>query len=721
MIDALSDFQSEHPERFLFGASVAPFAKSLDYPEEEWESDFQKMKELNITAVRCYVAWDRVEQKEGELDFHAYDHLCDLGLKYGIGIILNLGGVFSCLTGVYPPQWLVRKYGCKPPKPTPTAVAENASPRISICLDNPLYRRKAFAFMETVVKRYAENRAVIGWMSWNEPALPFCYCQDTQKRFRKWLQDKYNGNLAELNRVWGTEFPINYESWEEVQAPAGFGFTGGGLNAWRDWHLFTHWRLADAMGAIRDIVHKFDALQRPVTSNLVYSLAYYRHTMANLNLDMAGGALDVVGLSFYTRAHTGDTFDPLHKAYCLSRYRSVSREPSRRMWILETEAGPNVRQITEPQRKLNHWMALAHNVKCFLLWIYRCRYSDNQVGNFNMMAWDGSVTNRARYNGEFSKMLQSHGRLLNNVSVGRTAAVFAPELQSILTLATHGGGLVPNLESAAKELEVCTRSLKGAYKFLWDRNIPADFISEWNLRDMNQYKLILLPMTENMTPEWAEAIRQYVEQGGTVIAESPFAFKDGDNFLHGRAPIFGLEEVFGAWTNDREGRESAPKMVFDNGGTADVFFYWHEWHLAGAQVLAKYETGTPAIVANRYGKGLAVMAGTEIFRQYFSEPQEATTALLERLATEAGATPTARVLVNGDDSAGGLVEVAKLDGTEGTVYIILNHNEEERLVEIFLKDADGLTDLETGRPFDGKAFVMPPLGGRALYRENVRK
>lgn len=575
--------------------------------------------------------------------------------------------------------------------------------------------------METVVKRYAENRAVIGWMSWNEPALPFCYCQDTQKRFRKWLQDKYNGNLAELNRVWGTEFPINYESWEEVQAPAGFGFTGGGLNAWRDWHLFTHWRLVDAMGAIRDIVHKFDALQRPVTSNLVYSLAYYRHTMANLNLDMAGGALDVVGLSFYTRAHTGDTFDPLHKAYCLSRYRSVSREPSRRMWILETEAGPNVRQITEPQRKLNHWMALAHNVKCFLLWIYRCRYSDNQVGNFNMMAWDGSITNRARYNGEFSKMLQSHGRLLNNVSVGRTAAVFAPELQSILTLATHGGGLVPNLESAAKELEVCTRSLKGAYKFFWDRNIPADFISEWNLRDMNQYKLILLPMTENMTPEWAEAIRQYVEQGGTVIAEGPFAFKDGDNFLHGRAPIFGLEKVFGAWTNDREGRESAPKMVFDNGGTADVFFYWHEWHLAGAQVLAKYETGTPAIVTNRYGKGLAVMAGTEIFRQYFSEPQEATTALLERLAAEAGAMPTARVLVNGDDSTGGLVEVAKLDGTEGTVYIILNHNEEERLVEVFLKDADGLKDLETGQPFDGKAFVMPPLGGRALYKENVRK
>ena len=93
MNDALSDFQAEHPERFLFGASVAPFAKSLDYPEEEWEADFQKMKELNITAVRCYVAWDRVEQKEGELDFHAYDHLCDLGVKYGIGIILNLGGV----------------------------------------------------------------------------------------------------------------------------------------------------------------------------------------------------------------------------------------------------------------------------------------------------------------------------------------------------------------------------------------------------------------------------------------------------------------------------------------------------------------------------------------------------------------------------------------------------------------------------------------------------
>ena len=115
------------------------------------------------------------------------------------------------------------------------------------------------------------------------------------------------------------------------------------------------------------------------------------------------------------------------------------------------------------------------------------------------------------------------------------------------------------------------------------------------------------------------------------------------------------------------------------------------------------------------------MAGTEIFRQYFSEPQEATTALLERLATEAGAAPTARVLVNGDDSAGSLVNVARLDGTEGTVYIILNHNEEERLVEIFLLDADGLKDLETGEPFDGKAFVLPPLGARALFKENVTK
>ena len=50
----------------------------------------------------------------------------------------------------------------------------------------------------------------------------------------------------------------------------------------------------------------------------------------------------------------------------------------------------------------------------------------------------------------------------------------------------------------------------------------------------------------------------------------------------------------------------------------------------------------------------------------------------------------------------------------------MNHNEEERLVEVFLTE-DGLTDMETGEPFDGKAFVLPPLGGRALFKENVTK
>lgn len=38
-------------------------------------------------------------------------------------------------------------------------------------------------------------------------------------------------------------------------------------------------------------------------------------------------------------------------------------------------------------------------------------------------------------------------------------------------------------------------------------------------------------MQEHMSAELAEKFREYVANGGTVIAESPFAFRDTDGML----------------------------------------------------------------------------------------------------------------------------------------------------------------------------------------------
>jgi beta-galactosidase GanA len=339
--------------------------------------------------------------------------------------------------------------------------------------------------------------------------------------------------------------------------------------------------------------------------------------------------------------------------------------------------------ITDAQRKQRFYHLLAHNAKAVVVWNYRSRVAEGQVGDFHMQKWDGSISRRGRGVGDFAAIVQRHANLLSRVYPERVAAVLATEEQQVLSFVQHGPHYIDRHESRL-----------GAYKLLWDMNIPTDCIAENNLDEMDRYKIILLPLVENMSAALAERLKRYVEAGGTLIAEAPFAYKDTDGRLIYHAPGFGLDEVFGGWTADREGCETATPIRCPK-GEAKVHFLWHEFTLTGGEAPATYADGTPAVIANRYGKGRAVLAGTEVFRQYAVNPQAAMTALLQDEIRASGAQPTAVV-----KGAAANVEVSRLSGPGGLLVLIVNHNPHEVDLEIELPDAGPWTDLETGRPRD---------------------
>jgi beta-galactosidase len=698
-----------NPEMFLFGASTAPYAKAMEWPMEEWERDLENMRELNFNTARIFAAWDRIERTEGQFDFSKQDYFIKLAEKHGIKAIINMGGLFRNPCGCYQPRWLIQNYKCHVRQKEPGVEASMPN---RICPDDPIHLEKAFAFMRKTVERYSESGAVVAWMIWNEPdRREPCYCEHTLSLFREWLESKY-GELAELNRLWGTESPVDFERWEDVT-------TSGvpTLNARRDWLLFNQYRLYETMSRIDRLVAECDPMKRPTTANLVYHHTAHEagQTGAHLGLDVGrvGQAMSIMGVSCYTIAHPFDVRPPYETAYKLSRLRSASRDPDRRMLVLETEGGPFVRMITDKQRKLRFYHLIGHNAKSIIVWNYRSRISDGQVGYFNLMKWDGSINRRARSIGRFAGILQRHVAILNNVQPERVAAVLTTEEQQVLSFVTHGGNYADVHESRF-----------GAFKMLWDRNIPTDCIAENNLDEMGRYKLILLPMVENMTAELAQRLRDYVAEGGTLIAESPFAFKDGDNMLQYRSPGFGLDEVFGGWTSDREGWETATPIKTGTGLVSakhlpgcsgklapspflsKVHFFWHEFTLAGGEILAGYAPpiGTPAVIANNFGKGRAVLAGTEVFRQYIVNEQPAMTDLLHREMIASGAKPTAQITGEREN-----VEVCRLTGSAGLLYLVINHNEREVKVEVELADSGPWTDLETGetREMSGSMKLEP--------------
>jgi len=328
------------------------------------------------------------------------------------------------------------------------------------------------------------------------------------------------------------------------------------------------------------------------------------------------------------------------------------------------------------------------------------------VGNFNLMGWDGSPTARSVLHAELAGQLNRHADLINSSCPAAQAAVLVSEELSVLLQCTYTAGADPS-----KLWGSVSQSRLGAFKLLWDMNIPFDGVNDVNLDRLSQYRLLLLPMIENMTPAIAAKLRAYVEQGGTVIAECPFAFKDGDNLLHGHAPIFGLDEVFGARTVDREGVETASPIHYADGATAPVQFLWHHFSLTTAKPLATYADGRMAVCANSFGKGRAIMAGTELFRQYFANPQAAATAFLRREVLASGVKANLDMQLDGEPALGSKLEVCRLAGELGELLIILNHNDEEKHFVVKDGAGEGWVDMRNDQPVTlAGRHALPPLG-----------
>ncbi len=692
-------------DQFLFGASCAPYAKSMDWPESEWDRDFATMRQLNFNVIRIFAAWDRIEREEGVFDYAKQDRALELAEHHGLKVVLNFGGVFANLCGIYTPEYILRNFDCRPRQSSSTESAHAWAPGAGVCSDTPVYREKAFAFMARTVERYAGSDALFAWMIWNEPASYVCYCPHTLARFSKWLREKYQDDLDALNRLWGTEFPVHYRDWSEVKAPSGPGV----LNPWRDWLQFNQFRLYDDMGTIESLVKERDPKGRPTTANLVYHLAGMEGPVNapkyGLDMGRVGRTMSIMGLSFYTVEHKYDIGTGALSAYKLSRLRSVSQDEKRRMLVLESGAGPNMAMATYAQHMVNFHQLLAHNVKGILLWNYRSRLSDGQVALFNLMKWDGTVTRRAQYMAAFSKTLQENAKLLNDVVPERQAAILTLEEEQILM-----DGLCGMHRPAEYEDEHNSRV--GAYKLLWDLHIPTDCLTECQLPELGRYRLLLLPMQEHMSAELAEKIRIFVAAGGTVIAESPFAFRSIDGILHYAAPAFGLDDVFGCETRDREQRETAPRVHYPD-GDAEVCLFWSEYALKGGEALGMYDGLGAAAVAHAYGKGRAILFGTEVFRQYLKNPQAAVTALLRKEVLASGVVPVARVTGNGAD-----VEISRLSGDVGILYIFINHSREERRFSVTLRDLQPIwDDFATHETVNfGNEIVLPPQGVLAIKR-----
>lgn len=593
-------------EKFYIGATYAPLAKATEVDISEWESDIKKMAGLGLTTFRLFVAWDRIEQKEGVLDFSRVDHSFDLAERYGLKVIVNTGGTFVSLQGIYPPRWLHTHHGCALHSNVMDEAARSEGTRVQICYDDPVYLLKAETFIRTVIRRYRGRACLHGWSIWNEPRVHECFCPCTLARFRDWLREKY-GTLEQLSAAWSTEFPLAYEDWSEVKPQRNAGFEHGGYLPRVDWRTFCR----------NNLSAKFETLRRWVKEEDPNHPTLSHHSWPGIS-DLFGGE-DILGVSIYSYFHQRDKRyefpdGPLLDELCwMSSLMRLGKRKGRQLedgfYVVETEAGPTAWVHTMMPRyysgrKMNarDMVFVGHGAKAILRWLYRSRVTDAQAGEFNLVGWDGTITERAQEFGVLASRLNNHASLLSQgIDPSASVALLCNTLEDEELL---------QVEEIQDRYWMHTwnhwyNSLRHAHYLvdvLNDRQIFEDALT--------RYRVLVVPFRPYVSAALAEKLKAFVERGGTLIAESPFAIKDQNARHWQKTPGSGLHEIFGASVYDLE------KVMDHDITNLPCLDFKARLHLHGAQVLHTFADGQPSCLSHRAGKGRAILYASIVSQPY---------------------------------------------------------------------------------------------------------
>jgi len=127
---------------------------------------------------------------------------------------------------------------------------------------------------------------------------------------------------------------------------------------------------------------------------------------------------------------------------------------------------------------------------------------------------------------------------------------------------------------------------------------------------LDKAKILFCPHWIYLSKETEKCLRRFVENGGSLIVESPFGTKDQDCIHYEKTPG-GMTDVFGATVWDLDVLGPNEKC-----GSLTGFDFHAKIRLNGATVEESFDNGDPAVISNTFGKGRAVLYASQISPVY---------------------------------------------------------------------------------------------------------
>lgn len=703
------------------GKARAPMTpRSTEKSRELASRDLEKIRELGFNSIRYWIDWAAIEPKPNTWVLDHLDHLMDEAERNGLKVIIQLYLESA-------PNWLGIAYPDARYKAQSGDVIESqSSPGYS--LDHPAVRQEAEKLMRKLAAHVKNHPAFYGWDVWSEPHiiqwtwldwLPravgwFDYSGYSQERFRQWLKKRY-GQIERLNEAWYR----TYQSWSEVTPPKYVT-----LSTWRDlidWQRFNIHKLAEDLRwkvcTIREVDNDHViSSHSAITSVFTMPLGWY----GNPDDWKMAEEVDVWGTSMYPK-HIGEEMplDPVQRVVALDATRSSSQSRNKHFWIGELQGGSGTtgikfgEPVTPQDVQLWAWTAISRGAKGLNYYAWYPMDSGYEIGGFGLANLDGSVSDRAKSAGKVSRIISE------NMDLFREATPVKAEVGIVYNIYTRMM-LTASRERSAK---ICRDSMTGIYRAFFEESIPVDFIhiDDFAERNLNNYKLIFLPFSIMMNADIAEGIKEYVRNGGKLVAEVRPGWSNDKGQCSKLIPGLGLHEVFGCREQQIREDEKPLVSIIENNVALKTFspddkLIGLKFEEAldvssdGGTVLAKFSDDSPAIVVNNYGAGEAMLIGTLLGAGYENFRIPKTGEFLKSLMGWAKVSPSLKLIAKTDED----LEICQLEGKHYKLFFLFNHSTSTVKPDISMKSSKG--EFKAYELISEKAFQCGPHDGKLVIQ-----
>ncbi|MET7833695.1 beta-galactosidase [Micromonospora sediminicola] len=656
-----------HGEGIWYGADYNP----EQWPEEVWAEDVALMRQAGVNLVSVGIfSWALLEPAPDRYEFGWLDRALDL---------LHAGGIRVDLATATasPPPWLAHRHPETLPRRADGTVLWPGG-RQAYCPSSPVFRDRSLRLVEAVARRYAAHPSVVLWHVSNELGCHnvHCYCDVSAEAFRRWLRERY-GDLDALNAAWGTAFwSQRYHDWAEVNPPRAAP-TFANPTQQLDFLRFSSDEQRAQLRAERELLNRL--VPQPVTTNFMIGTG-----IKYLDYHSWASDVDVVANDHYLTA--ADPRPQVNLALAADQTRGVAGGAP---WLLMEHSTSAVnwqpRNIakTPGQMRRNSLAHVARGADGVLFFQWRASRAGAEKFHSALVPHAGPDTKVFRE----VRRLGADLRALAEVRGSRVDA-------DVALLFDYEAWWGAELDSHPSVDVTYTDRLAALHGALWRAGVTADVVHP--SADLSRYRLVLAPTLYLTRDADADALRRFVEAGGTALVTYFSGIVDEHDHIRLGGYPGAFRDLLGVRTEEFFPLRAGETVRLDDGARADV---WTEWlHAEGAEVLAAYADGplpgVPALTRHAVGAGAAWYVGTRL-------DDAATDRLVARLLAEAGVRPPV--------AAPAGVEVVRRRSADRSWLFVLNHTDGSARLP-----ATGV-ELLSGERCDGELVV--PAGEVAVVRE----